>query len=268
MNKAFRKICVISCVTMAFVATSCSDNEPENSVITDFSLVEANYKDSGEWVDKLNPDVMGFDCLGVRFSHSATVSEWGSYWSGFVLTRSKDLTDYSQSTDDSWINHDCTSMSGGGIVGVGTPYVVGYWNSSEGIEPESPSLKIEMADASAFEAEYVWVNNTSYTYYAIKDGTPWSKTFAAGDWYKVEFYGVTTEGTVVGPVEQYLADYRADSDVNHYIIKDWTVVNLLPLNAKGSLKYIYLQMQSSDVGQWGINTPTYVALDRLKIVKK
>ena len=39
MNKAFRKICVISCVTMAFVATSCSDNEPENSVITDFSLV-------------------------------------------------------------------------------------------------------------------------------------------------------------------------------------------------------------------------------------
>ena len=118
MNKAFRKICVISCVTMAFVATSCSDNEPENSVITDFSLVEANYKDSGEWVDKLNPDVMGFDCLGVGFSHSATVSEWGSYWSGFVLSRSKDLTDYSQSTDDSWINHDCTSMSGGGIVGV------------------------------------------------------------------------------------------------------------------------------------------------------
>ena len=83
----------------------------------------------------------------------------------------------------------------------------------------------------------------SYTYYAIKDGTPWSKTFAAGDWYKVEFYGVTTEGTVVGPVEQYLADYRADSDVNHYIIKDWTVVNLLPLNAKGSLKYIYLQKE-------------------------
>ena len=86
-----------------------------------------------------------------------------------------------------------------------------------------------------------------------------------GDWMKVMFYGVTEKGAVTAPVEYYLADYRSETESEWKMTTDWTMVNLESLNAAGRLKSIYIQMASSDSGQFGMNTPAVFSMDRLQI---
>ena len=58
------------------------------------------------------------------------------------------------------------------------------------------------------------------------------------------------------PIDVYLA-YGTE------LISGWTYVNLEYL---GEVKALMFAMESSDTHpQWGINTPTYFALDRLEI---
>lgn len=258
MNISIKNIFIACGLLAAMSLTSCGDNEPDRSVTLDLAYTKLTYNDNGEWADALNPAVTSIDCQGISFSHSATVSEWGSYWSGFCATRVNDPKDYT--ADDAWLSHQFAGMDGGGIMGLGTPYLVGYWNSSEGENPENPSLKISLTKGGSFTVRSIYVNNTTYAYYAMLNGTAYSKKFGAGDWMKVSFYGVTTSGAVTGPVEYYLADMR---DGKEFIEKGWIMIDLSPLSASSSLKYVYLQMSSSDSGQWGMNTPAYVAIDRI-----
>lgn len=265
MKKTCSKIIKLSLsAALILSVASCDDNEPDNSVTVDLARERIEYDGQGVWAEYLNPDQGAVVCQGVSFSHAATVSSWGAFWSGFCPSRSTDVADYSSGN---WLDHQWTAVGGGGVDGQGTPYLVGYWNSSEGENPgEAASLLIKMADGTPFKAYSVFVNNTTYSYYAMLNGTAYSKTFGAGDWQKLVFFGVTTSGELAGKVECYLADYRSSDESARRMTDDWEMVNLEPLNALGALSYIYVQMESSDSGQWGMNTPAYFALDRLKVI--
>ena len=127
---------ILMCGLLAVLPmTSCSDNEPDNTVTVNLVNTKLTYNGDGEWADALNTEVHGIDCQGVTFSHTATASEWGSYWSGFCASRVTDVDDYT--AENTWLDHQYASMSGGGVTGLGTPYLVGYWNSAEGENPAS-----------------------------------------------------------------------------------------------------------------------------------
>ena len=258
MKISIKNIFIVCGLMAALSFTSCSDNEPDRTVTVNLVNAKLTYNGDGEWTDALNTTLTSLDCQGVSFSHSATSSDWGTYWSGFCASRVSDVEDYT--AENTWLDHQYASMQGGGVQGLATPYIVGYWNSSEGENPETPSLKISMTDGGSFTVRSVYVNNTTYAYYTMLNGSAYSKKFGAGDWFKVTFYGVTTDGAVTAPVDYYLADYRDGKSV---LVKDWSLVDLSSLSASASLKYVYIQMSSSDSGQWGMNTPAYVALDRL-----
>ncbi len=260
MKSTIKNMLLLGGLFVMLPLASCSDNEPDNSVTVNLVNTNLEYSSTGEWANALATDVTSIDCQGVSFSHTATASEWGTYWSGFCASRVSDVKDYTD--DNAWLSHQFASMTGGGVAGTGTPYLVGYWSSLEGENPQAPSLKISMTAGTAFKIQSTYINNTTYSYYVTLKGSSFSKVFAAGDWTKASFYGVTTNGTVVGPVDYYLADYR---DGKTSITKDWTLVDLSALNASGALKYVYIQMASSDSGNWGINVPAYVALDRVKL---
>ena len=251
---------MIAAIVAIMPLASCSDNEPDSSVTVNLVNAQFSYNSDGEWEDALNTELTAVTCQGVNFSHAAYSSSWGTYWSGFCASRVSDVADYT--AEGTWTSHQFASMTGGGVSGKGTPYIVGYWNCTEGEAPTDPSLTISLASGDPFTVNSVYVNNTTYAYYTMLDGSSYSKVFADGDWQTVSFYGVTTSGKIVGPVDYYLADYR---DGKQEITKDWTLVDLSALNASGTLKYVYLQMASSDTGTWGMNTPAYVALDRLKL---
>lgn len=254
-------------VTATLSLASCDDNEPDNKVTTDLASIETGYDGNGIWEDCLNEDSKEIVCNGICFSRDVTVSEYGTYWSGFCLSRSSDVTDYS---DGNWLDHQYDVMSGGGVSGKGTPFLIAYWNTMD--SPESPSLKISLANGSAFEAESVYVNNTAYGYYAMAKGTAYSKKFEQGDWCKAIFHGmaerVNNEGKIeyyeTGTVEYYLCDFRGSGE-SWKLPSEWEMVNLEPLNAGGNVSFIYLTMESSDTGVFGMNNPSYLAIDRLTI---
>jgi hypothetical protein len=61
-------------------------------------------------------------------------------------------------------------------------------------------------------------------------------------------------------VEFYLADYRFADNRDDYILDTWQYVDLTSL---GMIKSLEFTLSSSDIGEWGMNTPAYFAIDTL-----
>ena len=94
----------------------------------------------------------------------------------------------------------------------------------------------------------------------MAEGTAWSKKFGQGDYLKLQAYGITAHDEISGPVEILLADYKSNFDMP---VSEWVFINLEPL---GMVKEVFFRLESSDTGQWGMNTPAYFAIDRLSIM--
>lgn len=110
------------------------------------------------------------------------------------------------------------------------------------------------------DVKSVMVNNSTFAALDIKTGSDFSKQFVAGDWFKVIFTGYNAAGKAGKTVEFYLADYRnGKSD----ICAQWTKVDLSSL---GKVNSIAITFDSTDKGEWGINTPQYVCLDNLTYI--
>ncbi len=64
------------------------------------------------------------------------------------------------------------------------------------------------------------------------------------DWFLLTITGKNTDGIVVGSVDLYLADYRDPDPNNHYILNQWTWVDLSSFG--NNVKTLEFGMQSSD----------------------
>lgn len=104
----------------------------------------------------------------------------------------------------------------------------------------------------------VMITNGTYVYNEIRDGGAYSKKFESGDWFKVTFTGYKGEAET-GSVDYYLADFR---DGKTYINKEWVEVDLTPLSDATT---VMITFDSTDKGQFGVNTPKYVFIDNLTI---
>lgn len=105
------------------------------------------------------------------------------------------------------------------------------------------------------------VTNTTYVYDSLTQGDDFAKKFAAGDFLKLDivgYSGADGTGAVVGDVPFFLAKYATDADLP---LSTWVTLDLTGLAGARSLGFAFT---SSDNGQFGINTPTYVAADNLK----
>ena len=114
----------------------------------------------------------------------------------------------------------------------------------------------------------IQLTNNAYAYYSMLEGDQIAKEFGGPgevnsdpDYFKVIITGVDVYGNATGSVHFYLADYRFEDNSKDYIVDSWETVDLSSLGEVEKLAFSYA---SSDVGDWGINTPLYVALDDLK----
>ncbi|MEO6833709.1 MAG: DUF4465 domain-containing protein [Chitinophagaceae bacterium] len=114
----------------------------------------------------------------------------------------------------------------------------------------------------------LWVTNTTYAYYSMRDGDAFAKKFGGSsgndpDWFKLTIHGYDTKGVYPSDsTDFYLADFRFADNSKDYILKDWTPVNL-PFKYNQSLDSVTFNLSSSDTGMFGINTPLYFALDNV-----
>lgn len=121
-----------------------------------------------------------------------------------------------------------------------------------------PDTRITLPDG--FDPVSADVTNTTYAALIMLLGDPnnFARQFTTGDYFELTISGLDANDQPVGtPVGFLLADYR---DATPYVIDAWTQVDLTSL---AGAKHLVFTLFSTDSGQFGINTPTYFALDNL-----
>ena len=122
------------------------------------------------------------------------------------------------------------------------------------------AVQVTFPQASTVMGTYV--ANTTYTYLAVVEGNDAAGfvkgPFSDGDWFRLDFIGFDDQNQELGTVEFYLADYRAGGSE---AISDWTWVDLTELGSEVSR--LEFRLESTDVGDFGMNTPAYFAVDNL-----
>ncbi len=112
------------------------------------------------------------------------------------------------------------------------------------------------------EVQGMYATNVTYTYLATvegNDGAGFVKgPFAEGDWLRVDVIGLNDQQTETGRVPIYLVDYREGQTI---AIDEWSWFELGSLG--NNVSALEFEMTSTDVGQFGMNTPAYFAVDDL-----
>jgi hypothetical protein len=196
----------------------------------------------------------GFTSRGVFFNNNYLDLGGGFFaWSGFSYSNFTDTT-----TAGLGNQFSAYHLPGGG--GDESPlYAVGFaFTRGEGF--------IELLPG--YRPDALRITNTTYAALAMRDGDSFSKKFGGDtgldpDFFSITFYGLDAVGNDTGSVTFILADYRPAGTANDYIISAWTEVDLSALGE--NTRRIEFDFESSDVGPFGINTPTYFALDNLAL---
>ena len=112
------------------------------------------------------------------------------------------------------------------------------------------------------------VTNNTYVWNTIKYGDEYGFTqpFDTGDYFLLSIIGLDGSGQPIAasPVEIYLADYRSQNPAEHYILETWQSVDLSGL--QGAEKLLF-RLSSTDVGQYGMNTPAYFLVDNIELAE-
>lgn len=109
----------------------------------------------------------------------------------------------------------------------------------------------------------LYMNNATYTYWSMSEGDGFAKKFGGvtgddPDYYYISIHGYLDGELTKDSVNFFLADFRFDDNSKDYIVNEWTKVDLSSLGLIDSLEFT---AYSSDIGQFGINTPTYFCVD-------
>jgi hypothetical protein len=195
----------------------------------------------------------GSDGTGTFTSGHATFNnsftDWGGgyvNWTGWAYSNMTDTTSPEYTNQYSTIaGSGCNSMN----------YGVGY------VDAYAANPAVTFASQTLTGAYFT---NTTYAYYDMLNGSAFSKKFGGStgddpDWLVLTITG-KNGSEVTGTIDFYLADFRSDNAAEDYIANQWTYVDLGGLGEVTSLEF---SMNSSDTGNFGINTPTYFAMDNL-----
>ena len=183
---------------------------------------------------------------GARFmlSHLPSQDSYGGMsWEGFTISK---------------VSQDTANVFGcvanGGLAGVGTPYVIGYY-SSWITESLGYSSNIILFDQEYYP-EYVYICQNSNTMEAITNGGVFNaRAFTENDTLALIISALNSGMEETKSITYYLA---VDGEKNNGWIK-------VPLTALGQAAGLSFRMTTTDIGQFGENTPMYFALDGLTV---
>lgn len=183
---------------------------------------------------------------GARFmlSHLPSQDSYGGMsWEGFTVSK---------------VSQDTANVFGcvanGGLAGVGTPYVIGYY-SSWITESLGYSSNIILFDQEYYP-EYVYICQNSNTMEAITNGGVFNaRAFTENDTLALIISALNSGMEETKSITYYLA---VDGEKNDGWIK-------VPLTVLGQAAGLSFRMTTTDIGQFGENTPMYFALDGLTV---
>ena len=186
---------------------------------------------------------LGFGNGEMIFEHFNN-EEYG-YWGGFVQSKMCDANPENGLYENQYSVFNANAASGDN-------FLLYYYDSFN--EP------CDIVCMTNLELRSVKLNLSTYTYASITDEdiNTFARAFTDGDYLKVIFTPLASDQSPIGDsVELYVVDYR---DGKRFVATDWQKFNLnLPASDR-----IRVTNETSDVGEWGANTPLYICMDDLR----
>lgn len=151
----------------------------------------------------------------------------------------------------------------------------GYTNSATYAVCWSAGTILLPASQSTVNGFYI--TNTTYAYFSILNGDQFTRKFgdttgtgsgtmipqgSYPDFFKVIIRGYKNGTIKADSSTVMLADYTFTNNAQDFVLDSWRFVNTSNLGEVDSLKFSF---RSSDVGSFGINTPTYFAMDNFSV---
>ena len=168
-----------------------------------------------------------------------------AYWGGFAQSRVKDADAANGLFANQYAVYNEAAASG-------ESFLIYYYDSYN----EPCDIVVKQQGVSLRD---VMLNLTTYTYASITNEAinDFARVFVDGDYLKVVFTGMRgNEAT--GVVECYVVDYR---DGKRATTTEWTTFSLANLGE--GYDRVSVTIETTDVGEWGANTPLYIAMDNL-----
>lgn len=229
-------------LTAAFLIPFGIANAQAQSIV-DFEDVGANLADESFYNG--SDDAGEFTSGPLRFNNSYGVSGGFEFWSGWS---------YSNQTDNSTpgFGNQYSNILGLGDSGSAT-YAIAFGDTAE-IQSTSGTI-------NQFS-----ITNTTYAALSMRDGDAFAKQFGGTsgddpDFFQVDIVSLDATGAEIDRLEFLLADFRFADNSQDFIIDQWTNVDVSSLSATR----LGFRFSGSDVGQFGLNTPSYFALDNVVV---
>jgi len=199
----------------------------------------------------------GFTSANAWFGHN----DGGYSWDGFVYSNMTDTTTAGYANQFSV----CTGGGVNGSSNYGLSCNALDWEGGT-YEPIGNIVSLTGA-AEGYTVSGAYFTNSTYAYLTMRDGDGFTDKFggASGDnpdWFKLSITGIDTNDEYTGTVDFYLADFRFTDNSQDYIVDNWRWVDLTSLGSIAGLEFVVM---SSDVGDYGMNTPSYFAIDNLTV---
>lgn len=231
------------------------------------------WNENGSWAETYNDQYQWVEFSPFMVSHILGDSWGGYYWDGFTFTKSSNTTDWYSETGD-WVSNQWYSITGGGVKvengeivatdGIAetdpeAPFMVGYYGSDyDGAGYEACTVMFN--DGKQYKAKGVYVTNHTWPYYGCQNGDGFGRAFdQEGDYFVIIAKGLDANGEETGTAEFTLASFN---NGQLFQVNEWTWWDL---SALGEVDQIIFTMDSSDKGQWGINTAKYFCMDKLQV---
>jgi hypothetical protein len=175
-------------------------------------------------------------------------------WTGFAVSNHTDTT-------TSGFGNPYSAIPGSGAGGSAN-YGIGYYATYE----DSTHLKLGALTNLAGKGAYI--TNTTYAALDMLNGSGFSKKFGGtsgndADWLILTISGFSAGIPTDKAIDFYLADFRFADNSQDYIVNEWTLVDFSALGTADELRF---SMSSSDNGMFGMNTPSFFAIDNVLTV--
>jgi hypothetical protein len=216
--------------------------------------------------------VSGFESFGLTPESYDNGSSGNGDFSENMLT----FTNFYDDTWGSWSGFSVSNMTDVTTAGWGNQYsaFVGSGHGSDHYAVYYPTGNIIFQTLDAYGSiDSLWVTNTTYAAISMRDGDAYAKQFGSiyaadgvtvdgtngEDFFRLWVIGESLDGLTKDSVEVYLADYRFSDNNQDYILNSWLKVDLS--NFSFDVARVNFNLESSDMGAWGMNTPSYFAID-------
>ena len=237
--------CILSTVATASVLRSTNDND---NVSTTLSIGFENQTLNAQnfWIG----DAVGVYTYkegGVTITGTQGSYQGVSYWSGFAISGRTENT-YENLTPDQY-----NSVYGGTIYGNKFLVVQGSYN---------PDVECITFDKPT-KVRGMYCTNSAYAYSSMTKGDDFAGgPFTKDDWFSAYITCLGERGDTISVTEVELA--KKDVEGKDKIVDYWKTVRV---NAE-NVKKITFSFDGSRKGEWGLNTPAYMCVDKIVLERQ